>query len=274
MPDYLALTDANTTSVNSSCNNPGLGCTTNALNIIDRVEGSGRTWKAYVEDYSGGCNGTGTSYYVAIHNPFVFYTDITNNDTRCGRIVSANPGHQGLPDNQFTSDLNSTTTASNYMWLTPDNCDNMHGECSITAGDNYLSQLVPEILNSTVFKTRRAALFLVFDEPTSCPYNQCPVPAIWAGWVVKSGYSSNTRHTHYSLLATLESVWNLSPLNSLDGTASAMVEFLNPQTTVGGVEIPVDKLSLILPYLEIFGMACIILGSATLIYMRRDRRQE
>src|SRR5438445_9918711 len=112
-----------------------------------------------MEDYSGGCNGTGTSLYAAFHNPFIFYSDITNSSARCARIVSANPGHSGLPDNQFVSDLNSTTTASKYIWLTPNECDNMHGECPITTGDNYLSQLIPEILNSTVFKAQRASLF-------------------------------------------------------------------------------------------------------------------
>jgi phosphatidylinositol-3-phosphatase len=265
LPDYIALTDANITSVNPTCSNPGPGCTTNALNIVDRVEGSGRTWKAYMEDYSGGCNGTGTSnYYVAIHNPFVFYADITNNITRCARIVSANPGHQGLPDNQLLSDLNSTTTASNYMWLTPDNCDNMHGECSITTGDNYLSQLIPEILNSTVFKTQRAALFLVFDEPTSCPYNQCPVPAIWAGPFVKIGYSSNTHYTHYSLLATLENVWNLQPLNSLDGTASAMVEFLI--APLGPISVSVNSPSMIFQGINVTTTASILVNPANLTF--------
>jgi len=249
LPDYLALTNANITSVNSSCNTPSPSCSTNASNIIDRVEGSGRTWKAYMEDYSGGCSGTRTSsFYVAIHNPFIFYSDITNNSTRCARIVSANPGHSGSPDSQLISDLSSTTTASNYMWLTPNNCDNMHGECAITTGDSYLSKLIPAILNSTVFQSQRAAIFLVFDEPTYCPYHQCPVPAIWAGPAAKFAYSSNMPYTHYSLLATLENVWSLPPLNSFDGAASAMLEFLNPNLSVGGIIVPIDKLAVIAPF--------------------------
>jgi phosphatidylinositol-3-phosphatase len=251
LPDYIALTDANITSVSSGCNSPGPSCSTNAVDIVDRVDGSGRSWKAYMEDYSGGCNGTGTPLYTALHNPFVFYSDIQNNGTRCARIVSANPGHSGLPDNQLISDLSSTMTASNYMWLTPNNCDNMHGECVTTTGDSYLSQLIPEIFNSTVFKTQRAALFLVFDEPTSCSYNLCPVPAIWAGPIIKPQYSSNAYYTHYSLLATLENVWNLQPLNSFDGTASPMVEFLFPQSTVGGVLVPANKPTVQVAYIAI-----------------------
>jgi len=274
LPDYVALTDANITSVNSSCNAPSLGCSTDANNIIDRVEASGRTWRAYMEDYSGGCSGTGTSsFYVAIHNPFIFYSDITNNSARCARIVSANPGHSGSPDSQLISDLSSTTTASNYMWLTPNNCDNMHGECATATGDSYLSQLIPAILNSKVFQSQRATIFLVFDEPTYCPYGQCPVPAIWAGPATKFAYSSNTQYTHYSLLATLENVWTLQPLNSFDGAASAMLEFLNPNLTVGGVIVPIDKLAVISPFVV---LAWIILAptvGAIYFWHARRRRQ-
>ncbi len=232
LPNYIALTSANVTSVNPDCMAPGPGCSTNSLNIVDRIESSGRTWKAYMEDYSGGCNGTGTPLYLAFHNPFVFYTDITSNSTRCGRIVSANLGHSGLPDNQLIADLNSTVTASNYMWLTPNGCDsshdNLNSTCSpdlVANGDTYLSQLVPQILKSTIFRTQRAGLFIVFDEPTACGYNQCPVPAIWSGPIIKPKYTSNNYYTHYSLLTTLESVWNLQPMTLNDQSAPAMVEF-------------------------------------------------
>lgn len=272
LPDYIALTDANLTSVSSSCNTPSPSCSTSASNIIDRVEGSGRSWKAYMEDYSGGCSGTGTSsFYVAIHNPFVFYSDITNSSARCARIVSANPGHSGSPDSQLISDLSSATTASNYMWLTPNNCDNMHGECAITAGDSYLSQLIPAILNSTIFQSHRATIFLVFDEPTSCLYNQCPVPAIWAGPATRLAYSSNTYYTHYSLLATLENVWSLQPLNSFDGAASAMLEFLNPNLTIGGVIVPTDKLAVISPFI-VLGLI-ILVPTVGAFYFRHERHR-
>lgn len=229
LPNYLAITNANITSVDPNCNTPGPGCSTSAVNIVDRIEASGRTWKAYMEDYTGGCNGTASPGYAAFHNPFVFYTDITNNSTRCSRILSANPGHTGLPDNQLISDLNSTATAANYTWLTPNECDNMHdssiANCStslVANGDAYLSQLVPEILQSKIFKTQRAALFITWDEPTYCP---CPVPAIWVGPPIKHGYVSNILYSHYSVLATMENIWKLQPLTTNDKGASAMTEF-------------------------------------------------
>jgi len=44
--------------------------------------------------------------------------------TSCPQI--AGPDH-GPPDDLFLNDLNNLTAASNYIWLTPDNCDDMHG---------------------------------------------------------------------------------------------------------------------------------------------------
>jgi hypothetical protein len=118
------------------------------------------------------------------------------------------------------------------MWLTPNNCDNMHGTgngaCSsnlVANGDGYLSQLVPEIFKSTIFRTQRAALFVVFDEPSGCTYNTCPVPAIWAGPVIKPNYVSKTLYTHYSLLTTLEHIWAFPPLTTNDQTSTSMTEF-------------------------------------------------
>lgn len=222
--NYMALTSANLTFANSNCMVPSTICSTDSLNIVDRIQASGRTWKAYMEDYSGGCNGVGGALYAARHNPFVFYSDIRNNASRCSDIVSANPGHSGLPDNQFVTDLNSTVTASNFMWLTPNVCNDMH-DCTVSTGDNYLSRLVPQVLNSTIFRTQGAALFITFDEPGTCSYTVCRVTGIWAGPSVKRNYASSVRYDHYSVPATLESIWNLPALTSHDNLAFAMDEF-------------------------------------------------
>src|SRR5205807_2477192 len=111
-------------------------------------------------------------------NPFIYYTKIAGNSTRCAsHVVPANSGSKGLPDNDLVMALNSTLVASNYMWLTPNLCDNMHN-CSIFRGDNYLSNLVPLILNSYIFKTQKAALLITFDEGSGA-YPADYVYTIW-----------------------------------------------------------------------------------------------
>ena len=235
--DYLSLIGGSTFS-NMPCvanESAPTTCNTTALNLIDRIEASSRTWKAYMEDYTGGCSGTNTGAYDYWHNPFLYFADIRNNTSRCGRIVQANPGHVGAPDNRFLSDLNSTTTASDFMWLTPNENNNMHGyntqPPSISTGDNYLSQLIPLILKTPVFTTQNAAILLVWDEPTTCsitPVTACPVPAIWLGPATRRNYASMTPYTHYSSLATIEGLWNLSPLTNNDSNATPMLEFFTP----------------------------------------------
>jgi PKD repeat protein len=120
------------------------------------------------------------------------------------------------------------------MWLTPNNCDNMHGftggcAASIPFGDAYLSGLVPKILNSTTFATQRSALFVVFDEGNGyCPLNNSSedcVYAVWAGRGTKNSFVTTNPYNHYSFIRTVETNWNLASLSTNDATATPMTEF-------------------------------------------------
>jgi phosphatidylinositol-3-phosphatase len=117
------------------------------------------------------------------------------------------------------------------MWLTPNLCNDMH-DCTITTGDNYLSQVVPNILNSALFTHQKAALFITFDEGNGyCPLNgtssDC-VYAVWAGPVVKTNFQSPKQYSHYSFLKTLETVWKLPAMTPNDRNATPMMEFFAP----------------------------------------------
>src|SRR5207249_7313981 len=117
--------------------------------------------------------------------------------------------------------------APNYMWFTPNDCNNMHS-CDESIGDTYMSILVPKILESTIFRTTRAALFVTFDEGYGFP-----TYAVWAGPGAKTAYVSSYSYTHYSVLATIESNWNLSPLTSNDRDAPHRGEFFLGQPSRG-----------------------------------------
>jgi len=176
-------------------------------NLVDRFEAAGLTWKGYMENQtpSSGCDTGYNEPYTPEHNPFVFFTDITSNPARCSNVVKANPTTCSVTDCVLINDLNSAA-APNFMWLTPNNCNNMHGVTGICAtsiplGDNYLSGLVPNILNSQTFTTQRSALFLVFDEGNGyCPLNgsseDC-VYAVSAGPGTKTGFVTSNLSNHY-----------------------------------------------------------------------------
>ncbi len=258
LPNYLGLTSGgNYDSIpfDEDCYPQFSGCVIPAHNMVDSLESAGLTWKAYMEDYGGGCSlARGSNDYINSHNPFVYYSDIYGNATRCNRIVDANPGGSGylaLPT-QLLSDLGSTANASNYMWLSPNLCDDGHDTCAplnnfVSQQNQYLSILVPKILNSTIFRTQRAALLITWDESTTMANNI--VTTIWAGTIARLGYQSSIPYSVYSAAKTVETNWGLPTLTTYDSSAQPMTEFLATSTSVGGYAIPVDTLALTLPLL-------------------------
>src|SRR5205807_4511583 len=188
-----------------------------ATNIVDRLEADGLTWKGYMEDMPSSCYATDSGNYVVHHNPFMYHSDIASDATRCARDVPAGPSIDS--DATLLADLGSASTASNFMWLTPNKCNDMHS-CSIHQGDTYMSGLVPKILNSTLFKTTRAALFVTYDEG----YDQ-PIYTVWAGSPATTGNLSSFAYDHISFLSTVEANCNLASLTANDRDAPNMAEF-------------------------------------------------
>ena len=233
--NYRALLGGDT----FGCSNNGCPPVSNP-NLVDRLEAAGLTWKGYMENQTlaSGCDTTYHEPYTPEHNPFVGFTDISNNPSRCSKVDLANPNSCAVTDCPLINDLNSAS-APNLMWLTPNNCDNMHGftgicPSSIPTGDNYLKSLVPNILNSQTFTTQRSALFLVFDEGNGyCPLNgsseDC-VYAAWAGPLAKTNYATSNLYNHYSWTRTIEANWNLASLTSNDANARPMTEFFGSTT--------------------------------------------
>ena len=228
--DYIALLGGDTYGCVS------YPCTPSShVNLVDRLEAAGLAWKGYMENQaiSNGCDTNYNQPYTPEHNPFVFFTDITSSAARCSKIVLANPSGCAVTDCTLINDLNSGS-APNFMWLTPNNCDNMHGytggcSASIPFGDAYLSGLVPKILDSTTFTTQRAALFVVFDEGNGyCPLNNSSedcIFAVWAGRGVKNSFVTTNPYNHYSFTRTVETNWNFASLSTNDATATPMTEF-------------------------------------------------
>src|SRR5216117_3073226 len=194
----------------------------NSPNLVDRLEAAGLSWKAFAEDSSG----SGTCGFMpprsGDHYPFIDFSDMKTSARCANMLTTTSP-----LDPEFLAAINGVTLP-NYVWLTPNDSDNMHSS-SITIGDSYLAALVPLILSSRMFTTQKAALFIVFDEgsdvcPTGNSSSDCVVAA-WAGPAVKKAYSSSTSYNHYSYLSTLEAAWNLPSLTSNDASATPMTEF-------------------------------------------------
>jgi len=198
---------------------PGGSYSSNAVNLIDRMESAGLTWDAYYEGSSGGCD---QSFGTAYHASLLFMNDIVSSSNRCSHIHSFSTS---TPTNLLT-ELNGG--GANLIWINPDNSHNMHDN-SISSGDTYMSTLIPQILSSTVFTTTKAALIVTFDEGNNS-YPSDYVYTILAGPAAKLAYKSTALYDHYSLLATMEKNWGLACIVSTDCTATPMTEFFGTTT--------------------------------------------
>jgi phosphatidylinositol-3-phosphatase len=225
-PNYIAATSGSTNGVVDDSN-----VTINVPNIVDQLEGSGRTWKAYMQSLSL-CNANllatscGNQLYERKHDPFVSYADVQNNAARMAKIVDFS---------QFATDL-ANNAVPNYSWISPDQCNDMHGRsgpstdpCNfgnvqglIATGDAFLKSTVNQIMNSQVWQNSNSVIFITWDE-SDFPFNDtsgCCDAVPGGGHVVtlvllsenETARTSSVAYNHYSMLSTIESVWQLGCL--------------------------------------------------------------
>ena len=218
LPNYLSLSAGSTFGITSDCTT----CFVNATNLADQIEGSGRTWKAYMESMPSACY-VGDAYpYMQKHNPWIYYNDIRTNAARCSAHL--------VPFTQFGTDL-ASGNVPNYVWINPNMCNDMH-DCAVSAGDAWLSQHVPAILSSSAYRNG-GVLFILWDEGVSnagCCTDAAggKVATLVISPLGKAGFRSAVSETHYSLLRTIEDAWRLPRLNGAGCSCSAeMREYFN-----------------------------------------------
>jgi phospholipase C len=239
-PNYIAATSG---ALNGVTNDNDV--TIDVPNIVDQLETHGKTWKAYMQSLSL-CNGNllahacGNQLYERKHNPFVSYLDVQTNPARMANIVDFS---------QFSTALKKNTVP-NYSWISPDQCNDMHGRggggssdpCDfsnepllIVAGDAFLKSTVKQIMNSQVWQDSNSAIFITWDESdftSTPPFNSypfgfgdnsgcCDAPAgMGGGHVVtlillsenETARTSSVAYNHYALLSTIEGGWKLGCL--------------------------------------------------------------
>ncbi len=172
----------------------GNGCVypPNVLTIADELQNAGYTWKSYSEDMgndpareSASCGHpklnsqdptqkaeAATSMrpadqYATRHNPFVYFHSIIDTPVCNSNVVNFGTLKQ---------DLQSIATTANYIFITPNLCDDGHDggvpgrTCvgghepgGLVSADGFLREWVPTILASPAFK-QDGLLVITFDE--------------------------------------------------------------------------------------------------------------
>jgi len=209
-PNYIALFSGSTQGVTDDGVHNLAG-----RNLADQLGPHGVSWHVFAENVplgcytgataSGGPDGSGT--YARKHEPAISFTSISGKPTRCARI------------SDFSHFSPST---ARFELIVPNMCHSMH-DCSTATGDAWLKSFVPKITKSAAMKG--SVLFITWDEGTTGLGGGGHVATLVIGPTVKRGYRSRIRHTHYSLLRTIESAFGVGCLNRTC-SANTLREFL------------------------------------------------
>lgn len=204
-------------------------------NIVDQLQSHGKTWKAYMQSYAlctdplaAAC---GDQLYERKHNPFVTFADVQSNPARMANIVDFS---------RLGTDLSAGKVAD-YVWISPDQCNDMHGRSTagacnfgnvnglIATGDAFLSSTVGAIMSSRAWRGN-SAIFIAWDESefTGTGFGGfgddsgcCDAVAGQGGGHVVTlvishsnddPVTSDVAYNHYSLLRTIEASWKLGCL--------------------------------------------------------------
>jgi phosphatidylinositol-3-phosphatase len=213
LPNYLALTGGSTFGVTSDCTS----CSVKATNLIDQFSASHISWKAYMEDLPRTCfAGASAGEYAKKHDPFMYYTSVAGNPSRCAHIVSLT---------KLAGDERSHALPR-FVWITPNLCHDMH-DCAPRQGDRFLARVVPPLLAAL---GQRGLLFLTWDEGMSdegcCRLaSGGHIATVVAGPGARRGARLGTPVDHYS---TLQAIEDLLGLPRLRGAACACTPSLQP----------------------------------------------
>ncbi len=205
LPNYIALLGGETFGIHRDCTN----CFINAPSLPDEIENSGRTWKYYAENMPAPCAlGHAKNLYWQVINPFVYFDSIRLNTDRCDQNV--------VPLNRLNQDL-SQDKLPDFVFITPNLCDSAHS-CGLDVTDRWLANMIGKLENSSSYDSN-TLIVITFDEGASkascCGLGNRAgghVATLLISPLIKTGFMDDTPYSHYSLLKTIESSWNLGLL--------------------------------------------------------------
>ena len=199
--------------------------------LTSQLTAMGISWKNYQEDVqlsvsptnsASGINGPVNPYYGTMqfnyavkHNPMAFFADSALKNV--------------YPLAQLFLDLNNHTVGR-YNWITPNQYDDAHSslnggftyhgtqytgdQASIAQGDNFLSQVIPQIMASPEYRNN-GVIVIWWDESEGGDGTSRTIPEIIISPLAKgNAYASTVPLNHSSDIKTLEEIYRLPSLNN------------------------------------------------------------
>ena len=212
LPNYLALVSGSTQNVTSDCTD----CFVNQPNLADEIEASGRTWKSYQESMPAPCFIGNKSPYLQWTNPFLYFDSIRLDQTRCDRSI--------VPLTQLDTDL-AANQLPNFAFIMPDRCDSGH-DCPAATADAWVNAMVAKLQASPALG-ENSLIIITFDEGAkkgSDTKTRGEVATVLISPLARQGFTDPSTYTHYSLLKTILSAWNLPDLGETGQATSQTIQ--------------------------------------------------
>ena len=199
--------------------------------LTGQFNAAGISWKNYQEDVqlslsptnsASGTNGPVNPYYgttqynyAVKHNPMAFFADTAVQNVH--------------PLSQLFLDL-ATHTVGKYNWITPNQYNDAHSSLSggftyqgvnftgdqsaIAVGDNFLSQVVPQIMATPEYQDN-GMIIIWWDESEKGDDTNQTIPEIVISPLAKgNAYASSVEMNHSSDIKTMEEIFGLPFLNN------------------------------------------------------------
>lgn len=214
LPNYIIMTSGSTNGIVTD-NDPAYNVPLPTHeNLAYQLDAKGVMWRAYMESMDEPCKIASTNLYSAHHNPFLYYDDVLKSPTCAQHVVDY--------AQNFDADL--AAGIYQYMWITPNMCNDMHN-CSASVADAWLKQTIEKIQASDAYK-RGGAIFILFDEGASrAPGASAALPTlVISPNLASTPISVATPFDHRSYLATVEDIFGLGRISTTQ-SATAMNEF-------------------------------------------------
>jgi len=209
-----------------------------AKHIGDSLEAAGKTWKAYEQGMGTPCNTSNNndSYYEPDDAPFINYTNISGNPTRCAQHL--------FDTTQLTTDLQSASTTPNFSWIAAD--DYYDGEASgngssgsLQTQDGWLKQTLQPIFASPAWTQQRSLLILTWDESASSGTNHIAGIVYGSQGLVGAGGVSTVSYNHYSSGRTIENALSIPTLTANDTYAQPINDAFTPNAKPAATSLSV-----------------------------------
>jgi hypothetical protein len=214
--------------------NPASGNTfyDNIIHLTAQLDAAGVSWKNYQEDVqlsasptnsASGTNaptpnpfyGTTQFNYAVKHNPMAFFADSAIKNV--------------YPLAQLFADLGGNTTGR-YNWITPNQFNDAHSaliggftyngtlftgdQASIAQGDNFLAQIIPQIMASKAYQDN-GAIIIWWDETEQGDDATFTIPEIVISPLAKgNAFASTVELNHSSDIKTIEEIFGLPSINN------------------------------------------------------------